>query len=645
MKYHINMIKAKKTSSNKVLVIISLVAILLLGIVTAVVTVFALNNKGINSNVKISFNAVDIEGKVELYSTLKTGTEVKLGETEFTPTKTAGNINVDAVELDATDDYITFKYKFYNYGSRSYSALLRYLDYPTSENIEVSYSQNDSEYLKSKSIIIVNGKTVTEGTNEYFVRVKVADLAFDANFEGDFSWLLEKYTGDQEFSLGAVDYIYDSNTDTYTAAYNGAALENNTLYVASKVGSANVTTVGKMATLPANTTVVLEEGITEIDRDAFSGNNGLVAIEVPATLETIDMFAFRDCANLTSITFPEDSNLKTINGYAFFSSSIEDVVLPDNVENLGSMVFYNSNLTNFTIPASVTEIGSGAFSGCSNLTTINIEEGNTCFEMRGNCLIEKSTGRLIKGFDDSVIPDDGTIKNIDNYSLMSTKLTITYLPEGITRIGDYAFHACYYITELKLPSTLEEIGSWGLNITNLKTITIPKSVTKIYDSVFSCNLESLTLEDGIANYKMQGNCLIEISTGKLLKGFADSVIPTDGTVKIIEQYAFAALNFTNIVIPASVTQINSNAFAECTSLQKVTIENNSNLKYIYPNVFTKCHSLTEIDFGNNTTGWFYSTSSTATSGTTLSSLDLDNNSTAATYLKTTYSKFYWKRII
>ena len=609
------MIKTKKTNSNKVLVIISLIAILLLGIVTAVVTVFALNNKGVNSNVKISFNAVDIEGKVELYSTLKTGTEVKLGETEFTPTKTAGNISVDAVELDATDDYITFKYKFYNYGSRCYSALLRYLDYPTSENIEVLYSQNDSEYLKSKSIIIVDGKTVNAGTNEYFVRVKVADLAFDANFEGDFSWLLEKYTGDQEFSLGAVDYIYDSKTDSYTAAYNGAALENNTLYIASKVGSANVTTVGKMATLPANTTVVLEEGIAEIDSAAFQNNSGLVAIEVPASLETIDFYAFRDCKNLTSITFPENSNLKEIKGYSFMSTNLEHIEIPDSVEEIGNMGFYGTQITEFTIPASVTTIGDGVFG--SGLKKVIIEEGNTSFKMEGNCLIEISTGRLIKGFNDSVIPTDGSITQICSYAFLSqSEFKCSAIPEGVTRIGSYSLTGCTAITELKLPSTLKTIEHSSLQI-GAEELIIPSSVTTIGSNVFSgIYLKSLVLEDGNDKYKMVGNCLIDIEMKRVLKGFADSVIPTDGSVIEIADYAFNSVGeLQSIVIPSCVTKISYSAFGGCSKLTSVTFE--------------------------DTTGWFYSSNPNATSGTDLSSNDLANASTAATYLSNTYKNYYW----
>ena len=641
MKYHINMIKAKKTSSNKVLVIISLVAILLLGIVTAVVTVFALNNKGINSNVKISFNAVDIEGKVELYSTLKTGTEVKLGETEFTPTKTAGNINVDAVELDATDDYITFKYKFYNYGSRSYSALLRYLDYPTSENIEVLYSQDNGEYQKSKSIIIVDGKTATEGTNEYFVRVKVADLAFNANFEGDFSWLLEKYTGDQEFSLGAVDYIYDSTTDTYTAAYNGAALENNTLYVASKVGSANVTTVGKMATLPANTTVVLEEGITEIDRDAFDGNNGLVAIEMPASLETIDVQAFRGCSNLTSITFPENSNLKEIKGYSFMSSGLEDVILPDGVENLGDMIFYNTKLTDITIPASVTTIGAGAFSQTPNLTTINIQEGNTCFEMRGNCLIEKSTGRLICGFKDSIIPTDGSITIIDNYAFLAKDHNNSVIPEGVTRIGNYGLAANSVITSITLPQSLTYIGDNALrDLNKVTSITIPKNVTKICESAFGLNyLTNITLESGIENYKVENNCLIEISSKLLIVCYGNATIPTDGSVTTLGAVSVNR-NVETLYIPDTVTTIRPRAFQVCSALKEVYIS--SSVTSIGVDAFENANNLEKVTF-QNPEGWFYSTSSTATSGTNISSLDLADTGIAATYLKTTYQNYYWKR--
>ena len=58
--------------------------------------------------------------------------------------------------------------------------------------------------------------------------------------------------------------------------------------------------------------------------------------------------------------------------------------------------------------------------------------------------------------------------------------------------------------------------------------------------------------------------------------------------------------------------------------------------------FSGCTALTSVDFAT-TEGWWYADSADATTGTALSSADLENDTTAATYLKTEYADFWWKR--
>jgi len=45
----------------------------------------------------------------------------------------------------------------------------------------------------------------------------------------------------------------------------------------------------------------------------------------------------------------------------------------------------------------------------------------------------------------------------------------------------------------------------------------------------------------------------------------------------------------------------------------------------------------------NPYGWWYSSIPTETSGSSISGGYLSNTSTAATYLKSTYYNYYWKR--
>ena len=104
--------------------------------------------------------------------------------------------------------------------------------------------------------------------------------------------------------------------------------------------------------------VIIPNGVTAIEDEAFNGCRALTSIEIPASVETIEAAAFSGCSSLKTVIFEKGSNLKTIGKAAFYG------------------FFGKCPITSIEIPASVETIEQEAFKGCSRLATVTFEKGS-----------------------------------------------------------------------------------------------------------------------------------------------------------------------------------------------------------------------------------------------------------------------------
>lgn len=151
-------------------------------------------------------------------------------------------------------------------------------------------------------------------------------------------------------------------------------------------------------------------------------------------------------------------------------------------------------------------------------------------------------------------------------------LTSVTIPNGVTSIGTNAFGYCTGLADIKLPSTLKTIGGGAFSDAPLTQIVIPSGVTSIAFNPFAgCSRTNIiSVENGNTAYKMDGNCLVEIATKKVVAGFTDSTIPS--YVTWIGNQAFYDLdNLVSVTIPASVTDMETICFGACPALTTVTI--------------------------------------------------------------------------
>lgn len=82
------------------------------------------------------------------------------------------------------------------------------------------------------------------------------------------------------------------------------------------------------------------KNVKRIKANAFEKST-LESFEITSSVESIGEYAFSDCSNLSSITFPEDGKLKKLSTYLFANcTALTKVVVPNYIEEMEEGVFY-----------------------------------------------------------------------------------------------------------------------------------------------------------------------------------------------------------------------------------------------------------------------------------------------------------------
>ena len=326
--------------------------------------------------------------------------------------------------------------------------------------------------------------------------------------------------------------------------------------------------------------------VTSIGRQAFY-EASITSITIPASVTTIETYAFNSCSNLTNVTFATGSKLQIIKACAFRScSALVNINLEAcaELETIENTVFYhNKSLITIKLPSSLKTIGMSAFINCSMLQTVEI-------------LGDSSNPSQLTTIEDSVFDDCINLNSINlekavNLTTIGNhafegRLTSVTIPASVTSIGTYAFYDCsklktvtfatgsklqiikeyafYHIetltsVNLEACSELETIESLAFNNTALTSIKLPASLKTLGDGAFSVSaLQTVTILGSSSNPSQLttiGNHVFQSCSSLTSINLENAV-----NLTTIGDYAFYGTALTSISIPETVTTVGSQAF-------------------------------------------------------------------------------------
>lgn len=396
--------------------------------------------------------------------------------------------------------------------------------------------------------------------------------------------------------------------------------------------------------------VILPESLERIEDYVFDSCEELELLVIPGSVTYVGEGCFTSCDKLEKITLPD--SVTEIGEDAFaYCSNLKEIVISDGVTSLSNGLFKScENLSSIKYGSNITSIGSECFSYCENLKSINIPAfvnsiGESAFANSGICEI------VLDKNNESFIIKDNTLysKNYDAIIYCIEKLNECLIPEGITRIPSTLYSGNSELKEVKLPSSIIEIGYEAFadckNLTSIElneglekigyaafrgcgslvSVKIPSSVKEIDFGVFiDCeNLEFIYVSEELASelcnqypavicvlpdgsYYYSEEKKYELRLIEFWKQYADaSEIRIDYDIyKIypdLQQLYIPAKTFANnttlkaISIKPRLSYIGEEAFSGCSNLISFDFSGADDIK---DKAFSNCINLEEIDISS-----------------------------------------------
>lgn len=333
--------------------------------------------------------------------------------------------------------------------------------------------------------------------------------------------------------------------------------------------------------------VTIPSTVTYIGDSAFQSCDALKEFIVDA--DNSDFTAYEgvlfDKQRKTVLCYPESKEDKiyaipdgvtTIADAAFNGAHFKNVMLPDSLRTIEESAFMNcAELETVTVPNGVTEIPRMSFS-CQNLRGIYIPASvktikNPFSSYADKLIIYGEKGSAAEKFaleEGYAFSDDEMPETFFAWELKNGVLTVS----GMANMPDYDYNRRNTpweaeranIRELVIEEGLTSVGDGAFHgCSNLQKVTLPSGITQIGDNAFAyCSaLQEVALPDSLTS----------IGDGAFQRSSLTAIDFPEGLVSIGND-AFMSADLTELVLPESLENIGERAFAFCSHIKKISVD-------------------------------------------------------------------------
>lgn len=423
---------------------------------------------------------------------------------------------------------------------------------------------------------------------------------------------------------------FNVNEEGVLTSVEGISEINNEVVIPSRVNDIDVIEIGDKVF--ANNLfikkLVIPESVKSLGNKMCYGAKNLEEVVLPNNITVIPDYAFENCSSLTRINIP--TSLVQIRANAFSQTALKEFIAPEslkeiwlyafkdakeltnvelkNVTEIGDMVFENcEKLESIVIPETLEEIGASVFGGCSSLQDIDLPNkplaldhntfyGSAYYEDKSNWengVLYVDNYLLAINSDFLNLSEyevkEGTIAIAINAFLNNAKnLTKITLPEGLKLIGDKAFSSLYNLKSINIPSSVDTIGYNAFASTGIFYDSTNWSDNGLYIDGWLVNVQ----DTKISEFEVKEGT-IGVSNGSDVSFIPSSArkitkLTLPSTLRYIGKNSFKQLTLIKeISLGGSLEFIKEGAFAVCSSLEKVNLDECTNLALIGDQAFSQ----------------------------------------------------------